>query len=69
MFAMLLFLTLEVKMRCRDINIDAIHDHMALIKQQNDHIAKLNAKIAEHDLENEKFKGLFGLWLNVPHFA
>jgi hypothetical protein len=41
--------------RCRDINIDAIHDHMALIKQQNDHIAKLDAKIAEHDLENEKF--------------
>jgi hypothetical protein len=42
--------------RCRDINIDAIHDHMAMIKQQNDHIAKLDAKIAEHDLENEKFK-------------
>jgi chromosome segregation ATPase len=41
---------------CRDINIDAIHDHMALIKQQNDHIAKLDAKIAEHDLENENFK-------------
>jgi hypothetical protein len=38
--------------RCRDVNIDAIHDHMALIKQQNDHIAKLDAKIAEHDLEN-----------------
>jgi hypothetical protein len=42
--------------RCRDVNIDAIHDHMALIKQQNDHIAKLDAKIAEHELENEKFK-------------
>jgi hypothetical protein len=42
--------------RCRDINIDAIHDHMALIKQQNDHIAKLDAKIAEHNLENENFK-------------
>jgi hypothetical protein len=42
--------------RCRDINIDAIHDHMALIKQKNDHIAKLDAKIAEHELENEKFK-------------
>jgi hypothetical protein len=42
--------------RCRDVNIDAIHDHMALIKQQNDHIAKLDAKIAEHDLENKKFK-------------
>jgi hypothetical protein len=42
--------------RCRDINVDAIHDHLALIKQQNDHIAKLSAKINEHDLENEKFK-------------
>jgi hypothetical protein len=42
--------------RCRDINIDAIHDHMAMIKQQNDHIAKLDAKIAKHELENENFK-------------
>jgi hypothetical protein len=42
--------------RCRDINVDAIHDHLALIKKQNDHIAQLNAKIHEHDLENEKFK-------------
>jgi hypothetical protein len=42
--------------RCRDINVDAIHDHLAMIKHQNDHIAKLDAKIAEHELENEKFK-------------
>jgi DNA repair exonuclease SbcCD ATPase subunit len=42
--------------RCRDINIDAISDHIAMIKQQNDHIAKLDAKIAEHELENENFK-------------
>jgi hypothetical protein len=42
--------------KCRDVNIDAIHDHIAMIKQQNDHIAKLDAKIAEHELENEKFK-------------
>jgi hypothetical protein len=42
--------------RCRDINVEAIDDHIAMIKEQNDHIAKLNAKIAEHDLENEKFK-------------
>jgi hypothetical protein len=42
--------------RCRDVNIDAIHDHIAMIKQQNDHIAKLDAKITEHELENEKFK-------------
>jgi hypothetical protein len=42
--------------RCRDINVDAIHDHLALIKQQNDHIAQLSTKINEHDLENKKFK-------------
>jgi hypothetical protein len=42
--------------RCRNINVDAIHDHLALIKQQNDHIAQLTAKINEHEIENEKFK-------------
>jgi hypothetical protein len=42
--------------RCIDIDVDAISDHLALIKDQNDHIAKLNAKIVEHELENEKFK-------------
>jgi chromosome segregation ATPase len=38
--------------RCRDINVEAIGDHIAMIKQQNDHIAKLTAKINEHELEN-----------------
>jgi hypothetical protein len=42
--------------RCRDINVDDIHDHLALIKQQNDHIAQLASKINEHEIENEKFK-------------
>jgi hypothetical protein len=42
--------------RCRDVNIEAIDDHLAMIIEQNDHIAKLNAKIAEHELKNEKFK-------------
>jgi hypothetical protein len=42
--------------RCRDINVEAIDDHLAMIKQQNDHITTLNAKIAEHELEIEKFK-------------
>jgi hypothetical protein len=42
--------------RCRDINVEAIDDHLAMIKEQNDHIAKLNAKIVEHELENGKFK-------------
>jgi chromosome segregation ATPase len=41
--------------RCKDINVEAIDDHLAMIKKQNDHIAKLDAKIAEHELENEKF--------------
>ena len=42
--------------RCRDINVDAIHGHLALIKEQNEHIAQLTAKINEHEIENEKFK-------------
>jgi hypothetical protein len=42
--------------RCRDVNVEAIHDHLALIKQQNDHIAQLTAKINEHEIENEKIK-------------
>jgi hypothetical protein len=42
--------------RRRDINVDAIHDHLALIKEQNDHIAQLTAKINEHEIENENFK-------------
>jgi hypothetical protein len=33
-----------------------MNDHVAMIKEQNDHIAKLNTKIAEHELENKKFK-------------
>jgi hypothetical protein len=46
----------SICIRCRDVNVDVIHDHIAMIKQQNDHIAKLDAKIIEHELENEKFK-------------
>ena len=42
--------------RCRDVNIDAINDHLALIKQQNDYIAQLTVKNNEHEIENEKFK-------------
>jgi prefoldin subunit 5 len=42
--------------RCRYINVEAINDHLALIKQQNDHIAQLTAKINEDEIENEKFK-------------
>jgi 6-phosphogluconolactonase (cycloisomerase 2 family) len=41
---------------CRDVNIEVIDDHLAMIKQQNDHITNLNAKNDEHELENENFK-------------
>jgi hypothetical protein len=51
--------------RCRDVNIQAMDDHLAIIKQQNDHIAKLTAKIAEHELENEKFKFARSMLYNV----
>jgi chromosome segregation ATPase len=53
--------------RCRDINVDAIHDHLALIKQQNDHIAQLTAKINEHEIENEKFKFARSMLYNGRH--
>jgi hypothetical protein len=35
----------SICMRCRHINVDAIHDHLALIKQQNNHIAQLTSKL------------------------
>jgi hypothetical protein len=53
--------------RCRDVDVNAINDHLALIKKQNDHIAKLNTKIAEHELENEKFKFAHSIFYNGRH--
>jgi chromosome segregation ATPase len=53
--------------RCRDVNVEAIHDHLALIKQQNDHIAQLTAKINEHEIENEKFKFARSMLYNGRH--
>jgi hypothetical protein len=50
--------------RCRYINVEAIDDHLAMIKQQNDHIAKLTTKINEHKLENEKFKFAISMLYN-----
>jgi hypothetical protein len=50
--------------RCRDVNVEAIHNHLALIKQQNDHIAQLTAKINEHEIENEKFKFAISMLYN-----
>jgi chromosome segregation ATPase len=57
----------SICIRCRDINVEAIDDHLAIIKQQNDHIAKLNTKITEHELENEKFKFARSMLYNGRH--
>jgi hypothetical protein len=38
-----------------------------MIKEQNDHIAKLTAKIVEHELENENFKFARSMLYNGRH--
>jgi hypothetical protein len=53
--------------RCRDVDINAMNDHLAMIKEQNDHIVKLNAKIVEHELENENFKFACSMLYNGRH--
>jgi hypothetical protein len=50
--------------RCRDINVGALVENLAMIKSQNEQIAKLDAKIAEHELENEKFKFVRSMFYN-----
>jgi predicted nuclease with TOPRIM domain len=49
--------------RCRDVNVEAMDDHLAVIKQQNDHIAKLTAKVVEYELENEKLNLLVACFI------
>jgi hypothetical protein len=44
-----------------------MNDNLAMIKVQNDHIAKSNAKIVEHELENEKFKFARSMLYNGRH--
>jgi hypothetical protein len=53
--------------RYRDVDIDAMDDHLAIIKEQNDHIAKLDAKIAEHELDNETIKFVRSMLYNGRH--
>jgi hypothetical protein len=65
MFVM--FLHLPLSTRCRDIDVNAMNDHLAMNKEQNDHIAKLNAKISEHELENENFKFARRMLYNGRH--
>jgi hypothetical protein len=55
--------------RCRDVDVNAMNDHLAMIKEQNDHIAKLNAQISKHELENENFKFAHSMLYNGRHPA
>jgi hypothetical protein len=41
----------SIRTRCRDVNVEAMDDHLAMIKQQNDHIAKLTAKLMSMNLK------------------
>jgi hypothetical protein len=42
--------------RCKDFDVDAIVENVTIIKSLNDHVAKLESKIIEHELEYEKYK-------------
>jgi DNA-dependent RNA polymerase auxiliary subunit epsilon len=55
--------------RCRYVDVDAIVDHLALIKNKNDHISKLDAKIVEFELENEKFKFSRSMLYNMRYLC
>jgi hypothetical protein len=53
--------------RCRHIDVDALVENLDLIKIQNEHIANLDAKILEHELENENFKFARSMLYNGRH--
>jgi hypothetical protein len=50
--------------RCRDFDVDDFVGHVAMIKSLNEHVAKLEAKITEHELENEKYKFVRSILFN-----
>jgi DNA repair ATPase RecN len=58
---------ISIYTRCRDVNVEVINDHLAMIKKQNDYIAQLTAKINEHELENENFKFVRSMLYNGRH--
>jgi hypothetical protein len=47
---------ISICIRCRDVDIDAFVDNLAMIKSQNEHIVKLETKVVEHEIEYEKYK-------------
>jgi hypothetical protein len=55
--------------RCRDGDVNAMNEHLAIIKEQNDHTTKLNTKIVEHELENKNFKFTRSMLYNGRHLG
>jgi hypothetical protein len=53
--------------RCKDIDVDAFVDNVAMIKILNNHVAKLEAKIAKHGLDYEKYKFARSILLSGRH--
>jgi hypothetical protein len=49
--------------RCRYINVEAIDDQLAMIKNQNDHIDKLDVKIAEQSSKMENLNLLVACFI------
>jgi hypothetical protein len=58
---------ITISTRYRDVDVNAMNDHLAMFKEQNDHVVKLNAKIVEHELENKKFKFACSMLYNGRH--
>jgi hypothetical protein len=67
MLVMSLHLPLRMLLFTLDVDVNSMNDHLAMIKEQNDHIVKLNAKIAEHELENEIFLFSHSMLYNGRH--
>jgi hypothetical protein len=55
--------------RCRYVDVIAMNEHLAMIKEQNDHTTKLNAKIVEYELENKKIKFVRSMLYNGRHLG
>ena len=47
---------ISIRTRCQDIDIDAFIENVAMIKNKNEHIAKLEAKTVNSELEYENCK-------------
>jgi hypothetical protein len=57
----------SICIRCKDVDIDACHAHVAIIARLNKEIAKLNAQVKTCNEELEKVKFAWGAYLSGRH--